>query len=291
MKVTEFLDTPLLYACRHLFFGAKESFYADPDASVEKACKQTFNLDPEFAKRCKGMLLSHPGEIFPFGEGIGCLLFRPLDPKGAFILFPGGGYEILAIGESAPLVEPLLKSGYSVGIVMYSTKKAAKWPSPLFDAIAAEKAMLEHCPEANRRLIAMGFSAGGHLATNFASEHWAKQYHYRRPDALILAYPVISLLLPTHERSKAFVTGKDPSLIELLSAERHVDPAFPPTFLWRCASDPIVPMVNSDEFAESLREAGVKHEYHVYPGDGHGWGIGENSSAENWLQKAIRFVE
>lgn len=290
MKVTEFLDPPLLYACRHLFFGAKESFYADPEASLERACKKTFNLDLDFAFSCKKMLLAYPAEFLPYDDDLGCLLYRPNNPKGAFLIIPGGGYEILTIGEAAPFVKPLFEAGYSVCLAMYQTKKPAKWPAPLLDIIKAQSILFDHCPEAKANLTVMGFSAGGHLAANFASKHWANEYHYPRPNHLILGYPVISLILPTHVPSKDFVTGKDPSLHDPLSVEDHIDPNYPPTFIWRCETDPIVPIINSDAFVESLQKADIHHEYHIYPGDGHGWGDGEGTSAANWLQKAIQFI-
>lgn len=291
MRVTEFLDTPFLYACRRLFFGAKESFYADPEASLERACKKTFNLDPGFAFSCRRMICEYPSEFYPYGDGLGCLIYRPEHPKGAFLVVPGGGYEILAIGEAAPFVKPLLQAGYIVCLAMYSTKKAAKWPAPLLDIIQAEKILLSHCPEARGQVTVMGFSAGGHLAANFAERQWAEAYHYPRPNHLILGYPVISLDLPTHKESKEFITGKDVSLIEPLSAEKHIDGSYPPTFVWRCESDPIVPIVNSDSFVESLQKADIPHQYVIYPGDGHGWGIGTETTAANWLQKAIQFIE
>lgn len=291
MKVTEFLNTPFLYACRHLFFGAKESFYADPEATIERACKKTFNLAPSSAEEGKRQLMAYPGQLYPYGDGLGCVIYKAHNPKGAFLVIPGGGYEILAIGEAAPFVKPLLEAGYSVCLAMYTTKKAAKWPTPLLDIIQAQSILFEHCPEAKTNLTIMGFSAGGHLAANFALKSWSDEYHYPRPNHVILGYPVISLVLPTHEPSRDFVTGKDPSLIEPLSAERHIDPAYSPTFIWRCETDPIVPIINSDAFVESLQKADIHHEYQVYPGDGHGWGLAENTSAENWLQKAIQFIE
>ena len=35
--------------------------------------------------------------------------------------------------------------------------------------------------------------------------------------------------------------------------------------------DRVVPRDQSDEIVASLRSRGVPHEYHVYPGEGHGW--------------------
>jgi acetyl esterase/lipase len=42
---------------------------------------------------------------------------------------------------------------------------------------------------------------------------------------------------------------------------------------------------------EALRQSGTKVEYHEYENLGHGFGLGTGTSADGWIQAAIRFWE
>ena len=95
-----------------------------------------------------------------------------------------------------------------------------------------------------------------------------------RPDRLILAYPVISAVLPQGTKSKTFLRllGPDPAekLRIAVSAELHVSADTPPTFLFHAADDDLVPVEHSLAFARACWAAGVPAELHVYPRGGHG---------------------
>ena len=41
----------------------------------------------------------------------------------------------------------------------------------------------------------------------------------------------------------------------------------------------------------AMQEAGIDTEFHVYPGLGHGLGLGTDTSAEGWLGDAVAFWE
>ena len=42
---------------------------------------------------------------------------------------------------------------------------------------------------------------------------------------------------------------------------------------------------------DAMRQAGIDTEFHVYPGLGHGFGLGTETSAEGWLDDAVAFWE
>ncbi len=42
---------------------------------------------------------------------------------------------------------------------------------------------------------------------------------------------------------------------------------------------------------ENLKNAGVETEFHIYPGLDHGWGYGQGTSAEGWMDDAVAFWE
>jgi acetyl esterase/lipase len=96
-------------------------------------------------------------------------------PKGTFLLFPGGGYKLLAIEHEGLAVADLLNaSGYDVAILEYSVGKGEESrPDALADAMKALDLLRKRGPEFGMhtdRLGVMGFSAGGHLATRMIHE-------------------------------------------------------------------------------------------------------------------------
>ena len=40
-----------------------------------------------------------------------------------------------------------------------------------------------------------------------------------------------------------------------------------------------------------MSQAGIETEFHVYPGLGHGFGLGEGTVAEGWIDLALAFWE
>jgi dipeptidyl aminopeptidase/acylaminoacyl peptidase len=61
----------------------------------------------------------------------------------------------------------------------------------------------------------------------------------------------------------------------IFHAERIADPIA----VFQGEIDQVVPKAQSDEIVASLRARGVPHEYHVYPGEGHGWRKAETIEA------------
>ena len=51
----------------------------------------------------------------------------------------------------------------------------------------------------------------------------------------------------------------------------HVDKIADPIAVFQGEIDRVVPREQSDTIVASLKARGVPHEYHVYPGEGHGW--------------------
>jgi acetyl esterase/lipase len=132
-----------------------------------------------------------------------------------------------------------------------------------------------------------GFSAGGHLTasagTNFdAGKPEATDPIDRessKPDFLILAYPVVTMLDPyVHAGSRKFLLGENPTEadLQLMSPELHVTPLTPPTFLFSTTDDKTVPVMNSVMFYSALVKAGVPAEMHIFQHGPHGSGLGTN---------------
>jgi len=65
----------------------------------------------------------------------------------------------------------------------------------------------------------------------------------------------------------------------------------PPTFSVVGELDRIASPATMERRADALRKAGVSVEHHNYPALGHGFGLGTGTSAEGWIDEAVRFWE
>lgn len=66
-------------------------------------------------------------------------------------------------------------------------------------------------------------------------------------------------------------------------------PYDPPTFICVGDSDGIASWRSMKRRADNLSAVGIDTEFHVYPGLGHGFGIGTGTVAEGWLDDAVAF--
>jgi acetyl esterase/lipase len=143
-----------------------------------------------------------------------------------------------------------------------------------------------------------GFSAGGHLASTLGT-------HYRkalianpeqtsfRPDFMLLVYPVISMKEGrTHKGSQVNLLGNSPSQeqLTLFSNEEQVTGDTPPTFLIHAKDDGAVPIENSLLFKKSLELHHVPVELLVYPKGGHGFGLNNPTSKDQWFPHVAKWV-
>lgn len=232
----------------------------------------------------------------------------------AVVIFPGGGYAILAMAhEGRDYAKWLTARGLVAVLVKYrvSSKKEAgfQFPVPLLDArraIRVTRAKAKEWGVDPGKIGVMGSSAGGHLASMCATL-WAEKFPEEgadaidqqvcRPDFAILAYPVITMDQPWgHGGSKANLLGGSPeaALAARLSTDAQVNPQTPPCFLIHAADDAAVPVRNSLSFAARCAENKVPVECHVFPQGSHGFGLkGKGEGArwpdllERWLASAI----
>ena len=213
------------------------------------------------------------------------------DTGAAVVVFPGGGYSILALDlEGSEVCEWLNSIGVTAVLLKYRVPVRAgrpRWAAPLEDAQRAVGIVRFRAAELGLRpdrIGVMGFSAGGHLAaalsTNF--EHRAytpideRDNVSCRPDFTLLIYP-------------AYLTLKDEG--DKVSPELTITKSTPPTFLVQ-AEDDGVRVETSLFYYAALRTAGVPAEMHLYPVGGHGYGLRRTEKtvttwpnrAEEWLR-------
>jgi acetyl esterase/lipase len=207
------------------------------------------------------------------------------------VVFPGGGYVNLAMDhEGRQVAEWLNKLGISAFVLKYRLGPKYHYPVELWDAQRSIRYVRAHAQDFGirpDRIGIWGFSAGGHLAST-AGTHFDGGDHNTgdpiddvssRPDFMILAYPVITMMDPyVHHGSLHALLGEkpDPELVRSLSNETQVTSRTPPTFLFATANDDVVPVENSVEFDEALNMAGVPAEMHIYLKGPHGVGLAQN---------------
>src|SRR5690606_9782626 len=124
----------------------------------------------------------------------------------AVVIFPGGGYSILAIDhEGYAIAKRLNKEGITAFVVKYRLPSDEtmedKSIGPLQDAQRAIQVVRERADEwgiSKNKIGIVGSSAGGHLASTLGT-HYQKALIPNpnnvnlRPDFMLLLYPVISM--------------------------------------------------------------------------------------------------
>jgi acetyl esterase/lipase len=203
------------------------------------------------------------------------------------VIFPGGGYAGLTFDfEGTQQAHFFIDHGIAAFVVKYRIPSdltmVDKSMGPLEDAQQAMRFARQHAAAWKvdpRRIGAIGFSAGGHLASTLAT-HFDKSYvdnpdHVDlRPDFLVLVYPVISMDAKiTHMDSRKALLGADPSdaQIRFFSNELHVTKDTPPTLILHAADDRLVDVDNGVVFFEALRHAGVPVETRLFQKGQHGF--------------------
>ena len=197
----------------------------------------------------------------------------------AVVVFPGGGYQILAIDlEGTEVCDWLTSKGITCVLLKYRVPGEGKYPksgpypdSPmaLQDAQRTVGLVRFHAAEWHidpHKIGVLGFSAGGHLSAAM-STHFAQRV-YRpvdaadkescRPDFAVVLYPGHLSIAPHYLA---------------LNPDIHPTKQTPPTFLLQDEDDPVDDIRNSLVYYAALKKAGVPVEMHLYAQGGHAFGL------------------
>lgn len=191
----------------------------------------------------------------------------------AVVVFPGGGYNVLAIDlEGSEACEWLASRGITAVLLKYRVPCAVvgphrDCPTALQDAQRALSLVRSHAAEWQvdpRRIGVLGFSAGGHMVASI-STHEQRVYapvdsadrQSWRPDFAVALYP-------GHLATRGGT---------ILNSDIQVTAQTPPTFLVQAQDDPIDPVENSIVYHKALKQAGVPSELHVFEKGRHGFGL------------------
>ncbi|HLH35370.1 MAG TPA: alpha/beta hydrolase [Alloacidobacterium sp.] len=199
-------------------------------------------------------------------------------PKGkntgaAVVVFPGGGYTILAIDlEGTEVCGWLTSTGVSCILLKYRVPSSGPYPkSPmaLEDAQRTVGLVRQHAAEWHidpHKIGVLGFSAGGHLVAALSTHFEQRLYKpvdaadaiSCRPDFAVIIYPGY---LAIADRNFA------------LNPDLPVTKGTPPTFLLQTEDDEVAHVESSLRYYEALKAAGVPVEMHLYTEGVHGYGL------------------
>lgn len=236
--------------------------------------------------------------------------------RPAVLILPGGGFAMVSDREAEPIATQFVAAGYHAFVLRYAVAPS-RYPTALLQTASAMQYLREHAQQWHIKpnaIAIVGFSAGGHLAANLAtsaSDILEQEHGFEpdsvRPNALILAYPVISARAYTHRASiDRLLNGLDDNLkeqlLDELSLQDHVDQKTPPVFVWQTITDPVVPVQNSLMFINACINAGVSVEAHLYPKGGHGLALANSETTkpgsdgiypniQQWIHEATDWIQ
>lgn len=204
-----------------------------------------------------------------------------LYPRPSVIVVPGGGYGMISKREGEPIASFYLAKGYNTFILTYSVAPIG-YPTQLLQLSATVDYLHKHAEELHvdeKAIFMVGFSAGGHLVGNFATDYinvnakFGKQWNLSAT-AVCLSYPVITSALSyqgTHENLLCQYSGAErDSLMKSLNIDECVTEKTLPSFVWTTAKDDLVPPQNSLMYTSACLLHGVRCELHMYPDGWHG---------------------
>jgi acetyl esterase/lipase len=190
----------------------------------------------------------------------------------AIVVFPGGGYHILAIDlEGTEVCDWLTSAGITCILLKYRVPDTGPYPksaAALQDAQRAMGIVRSHAAEWHidpHRIGVLGFSAGAHLAAAL-STHFDKRLYDGiddadkiscRPDFAVIVYPGYLALAEQNFAP---------------NAEIHPTEQTPPSFIVQAEDDP-VHVENATVYFLALKNAKVPAELHIYAQGGHGYGL------------------
>ncbi len=210
-------------------------------------------------------------------------------PKGkntgaAVIVFPGGGYRVLAIDlEGTEVCDWLTSIGVTCVLLKYrvpgsgphwdsvrNIRVIPKTHTALHDAQRTLGLIRHHAADWNidpNKIGVLGFSAGGHLVASI-STHPKRIYapvdqadaESCRPDFAVSLYP-------------GHMSANYRADLSKLNPTIEVTSQTPPTFLLHAQDDPVDPVEFSLLYYAALKKANIPVEMHLFAHGGHAFGL------------------
>lgn len=234
-------------------------------------------------------------------------------PKGknsgvAVVVFPGGGYKVLAIDlEGTEAADWLTSRGITCVLLKYRVpfsgpywdeRRGRVYPTPtaLQDAQRTLGLVRFHAAKWQidpRKIGVLGFSAGGHVAAGVSTRFEQRLYpavdeadkESCRPDFAMVLFP--GHLWANEDRDPSTIKDEKFELRPDIQVTRRTSP----TFLVQAQNDDVDPVEESLAYYIALEKAGVPVEMHLYAEGGHAFALRRTKFpitewpklAERWL--------
>ena len=228
--------------------------------------------------------IDKPGEVYNVSRPTMTVYSPRANNTGvAVVVFPGGGYQMLAIDlEGTEVCDWLTPKGITCVLLKYRVPNTGphhedqchcqvnpKAPMALEDAQRTLGLLRFHAAEYHidsHKIGVLGFSAGGHLSADISTHFEKRAYppidaadkQSCRPDFAVLLYPGHLWI--------------DTSRFEL-NPNVPVTRRTPPTFIVQAENDPVDSVNNSLVYYIALKNAGIPVEMHLYAQGGHAFGL------------------
>lgn len=221
----------------------------------------------------------------------------------AVVVFPGGGYQVLAIDlEGSEVCDWLTPRGITCVLLKYRVTNVGDYPksgpypeSPmaLEDAQRTMGLVRQHAAEWHidpHKVGVLGFSAGGHLVAAI-SNHFEKRLYVPvdaadkqscRPDFAVALYPghlsISATEWDAQQGKKKFAVPLSEPLSTAkerlaLNPDLHITRQTPPTFLVQNEDDHVDNVDDALSYYIALKKAEVPVEMHLYAKGGHAFGL------------------
>jgi acetyl esterase/lipase len=236
----------------------------------------------------------------------------------AVVVFPGGGYQMLAMDlEGTEVCDWLTAKGITCVVLKYRVTDVGPYPksgpypeSPiaLEDAQRTVGLVRFHAAEWHidpHKIGVLGFSAGGHLVAAI-STHYGKRLYPAvdaadgescRPDFAVTIYPGhLSLSAAEWDAKQGARKFAVPHPLNAdrqlaLNPEIPVTRETPPTFLLQAEDDHVDSVSDSLAYYIALEKAGVPAEMHLYAQGGHAFGLRRTTfPITQWSQLVERWL-
>ena len=278
-KIAEVMSDPVFGDYGRLIFPADSGYYGG-DTLGNLRLTWYSNIDPDRTVEIANYMKSHAGagetifyDIYtdeekaadPEKEDTGLFFFRGSPGEKFAVCNAGGGFAYVgAMHDSFPHALELSKKGYNAFALIY--RPGAQMACE--DLSRAIQFIFDHAGELE--VDTSGYSLwGGSAGARMAA--WVGSYGTAAFGAGDLPQPVAFIMQ---------YTG--------LSEYSESDPA---TFVTVGESDGIANWRVMKQRLDSMSALGIDTEFHSYPGLGHGFGMGEGTVAEGWLDIAVAFWE
>lgn len=225
-----------------------------------------------------------PSIVFVPAQGVS-------EKRGTVIVAHGGGFTTRTGCEGIHVAKYFSDAGFNTAILTYRLQPYSRYDAmdDMQRAIRLLRARKDELGITDK-VVAMGFSAGGMLASNCATHFDSGdpcaadpvEWQSCRPDGAVLGYGAFAFCgLPgglftdpfADRTQNPFVANKQELIF--FAPEVNIRPDTPPFFIWQTNSDD---PRHSFTLGQALTAMGIPFEMHLFPGGIHGLALADGNN-------------